>query len=309
MTIRQSVLTPNTASVGDTSRAIVYMCLACLFWAALELFGGYIPSNYSALETVWVRYGVHLVFMLLVFGPSYRTKLLRTNSLKLQLFRPVLMIGMPLFFLLGVRFMPAQDVWAVFWVTPLMVMGLGRLFLNEHVALPNWIATAIGLGGIYAIFHPAVRFLMSWTIVLPLATAFCFSLYVVLTKMLHGERTLTNLFYTAFVVFLPWSFGLPHFWQTPTPTAMIAMSAVGLLGFATLYFLDKAQQRAATSALAPFLYAQPVFVVLLSVLVLHQSPGISRWLGSSILVGIGIFLVMIERFQNMPAGGESSSSI
>ncbi len=250
-------------NVSKMVRAALYICIACLFWAALELLAKTIPDENSPFQIVWFRYAFHLVFMLVVFGPSYRTNLVRTRSLKLQILRPILMIAMRIFFLLGVKAMPLQNVWAIFWLTPLMVMGLASFILKERVPFIYWIAACAGLSGIFAIFRPADILSTNWTIILPLGMAFCFSLYLVLTRMLHTERSATNLFYTGLVVFLPWSFGLPLFWQHLSMTAIMMMSAVAFFAFWSLFFLDAANKLSPVSKLAPFLYAQPAFLVFL----------------------------------------------
>ena len=197
---------PTTATARHRLQGIGFILLSTLLWAALELIGGVIPDNNKALLVVWVRYGSHLAFMLVVFGPRYRTDLVRTRALKLQLFRPVFMIGMPLFFLLGLRFMPVTNVWSAFWIAPFMTTILASILFKEQVSMWQWLTTLIGLLGAIAIYQPKAGFL-SWALIFPLGMAFCFSCYLVLTRALRTERTVTNVFYTGLIVFLPWSLG------------------------------------------------------------------------------------------------------
>ena len=205
------------------------MLLSTLLWTALELIGGVVPHNYQGLLVVWVRYASHLAFMLIVFGPRYRFDLVRTQALKLQLFRPVFMIGMPLFFLVGLRFMPVTNIWSAFWLAPFMTMILASILFKERVSVWQWLTTLIGLFGAIAIYQPKAGFL-NWTLIFPLGMAFCFSGYLVLTRALRTERTLTNLFYTALIVFLPWSLGFFYFWRPLNLSAFYAMTAIGILG-------------------------------------------------------------------------------
>ena len=290
-------MAPATTTTNNRRYGIAYLCLSCFFWAAVELTGFFVPRGYSALQTVWARYVFHIFFILIVFVPSQRTNLIRTHSLKVQLFRPVLMIGMPLFFLLGIRFLTQEAVWAVFWIAPLMVLVLAAILLKERIGLPYWLATIGGFVGVLAIFQPRLVRLFNWTLILPLGMAFCFSLYLVLTRFLHAENTVTNLFYTGLVVSLAYSFGLPYFWKTMNITALLTMSMIGFLGFWVLYFLDKALERTPTSVLAPFLYTQPIFALFLNSFFFRQFPGFMRLAGSLALIGIGIFLALL-RMQN-----------
>ena len=288
---------PTSATTRNIMYGIVYMCLSCFFWAAIELTGFFIPEGYNALQTVWVRYGFHLVFMLIVFGPSQGINLVRTQVLKLQLFRPLLMIGMPVFFLLGISFMPHQNVWAIFWTAPIMVLVLATLILKERVTSSYWLLTTVGILGVLAIYQPRLQLLTNWTIIFPLAMAFCFSFYVILTRALRAESTVTNLFYTALIVFLPWSIGLPYFWQSMNIMALITMCLIGFLGFWALYFLDKAYELTPVSVLAPLLYSQPTFSVLLSFLLFRQPPGFFRLAGSAGLISMGTLVIFMEKLR------------
>jgi drug/metabolite transporter (DMT)-like permease len=124
--------------------------------------------------------------------------------------------------------------------------------------------------------------------------AFCFSLYFVLTRILYAENTVTNLFYTGLVVSISYSFGLPYFWKSMNIAALLTMSLIGFLGFWCLYFLDKAVERAPTSVLAPFLYAQPIFALFLNSFFFRQSPSLIRLAGSLSVIGIGVFLAFLK---------------
>jgi drug/metabolite transporter (DMT)-like permease len=276
---------PTTATANHRLQGIGFMLLSTFLWAALELVGGVIPDNYKALLVVWVRYGSHLAFMLIVFAPRYRIDLVRTRAPKLQLFRPVFMIGMPLFFLVGVRFMPVSNVWSAFWIAPFMTMTFAAFLFKEKVRIWQWLTTLIGLFGAIAIYQPKAGF-FNWTLIFPLGMAFCFSGYLVLTRALRKERTVTNLFYTALIVFLPWSLGFFYYWRPLNLIAFSAMTAIGILGFWSLYFLDKAVERAPVSVVTPFLFGEPVFILLLGYFLFGSSPSTVAILG-------GVFLFMV----------------
>jgi drug/metabolite transporter (DMT)-like permease len=284
---------PVTATARHRLQGIGFALLAALFWAIMELTPSFVPHGFSALQVVWVRYGAHLIFMLAVFGPRYRMDLLRTHALKLQLFRPVFMIGMPLCFLIGLKFMPLANAWSVFWIAPFMTMVLAAVVLQERISILQWLTTIMAIFGAIAIYQPNLG-LLRWTIIFPFGMAFCFSAYLILTRALREERRVTNLFYTALVVFLPWSLGLPRFWQPLNGTALFAMAAIGILGFWSLYFLDKAYECAMVSTVTPFLFAEPIFILIFGYVLFGRVPSMTAILGSIFLVVIILFLVLYE---------------
>jgi drug/metabolite transporter (DMT)-like permease len=286
---------PTTATLQHKLQGIGFVLQSALFWAAMELAGRFVPHNFKALQVVWVRYGSHLVFMLTAFGPRYRAELIRTHALKLQLIRPVFMIGMPLFFLVGLKFMPYANVWTAFWIAPFVTLVLASIFLQERVSVLQWITIVVGLFGAMAIYQPQPGF-FNWTLIFPLGMAFCFSGYLILTRALREEKTVTNLFYTALIVFVPWSLGFFYFWRPLNWTAFFAMAAIGILGFWSLYFLDKAFERAPVSTVTPFLFAEPIFTVILSYFIFGSVPSTIAIVGSLVLT-ISIVCLIYYEFQ------------
>jgi drug/metabolite transporter (DMT)-like permease len=272
---------------------IGYMLLASFFFASVETASRFIEGGDNAIQTVWVRYATHIIFMLLVFGPRQRLGLVRTKRLKLQLTRPITMIAMPLVFIGGLALLPAHDVWALFWLSPLMVLGLAAVLLKESIGWPRWLGSALCLLAVWLVMRPDMK-VVNWTIVMPVGMAFSYSLYRVMTRMLKDENSLTSLFYSALVVLLPLSLFLPFFWQPITLGGLLPRVFIGLLGYATLYFLDKAYETAPAAVMAPFSYSQVPFLLLLALIVFHEVPDRRALLGCAILIVLGTALFIYE---------------
>jgi len=293
MNIKTFSSIPTNATFTQKLQGIGFVILSALFWAGMELTGSFVPQGFKALEVVWVRYGIHLIFMLIVFGPRYRTGLVRTHALKLQLFRPVFMIGMPLCFLIGLKFMPFADVWSLFWIAPFLTLLFAAVLLHEQINIVQWLTMVVAIFGAIEIYHLQPG-LLHWTIIFPLGMAFCFSGYLILTRALREQQTVTNLFYTALVVFLPWSLGLPYFWHPLTRIAFYAMASIGILGFWSLYFLDKAYEIAPVSTVTPFLFSEPIFIVIFSYFLFRTVPSMMAIVGSVLLAIIILCLIGYE---------------
>jgi drug/metabolite transporter (DMT)-like permease len=255
-----------------------------LLWTTVEGTAVFLSRPYSLYQIIWTRYAAHLLFMLVVLGPRYKTRLVRTKHLGLQVFRGLLMLGMPAFFITAVSRLPVNDVMAAFWVAPLMVLALSAVVLRERIQLWQWAIAGAGLVGALFILRPAGG-LLQWAIILPLGMAFCFSLYVVLTRYLRAEETITNLFYTALCVLAPLSLGMPFVWRTPTVGDILLMSIIGLLGLLLLYILDKACEMVPASDFATYLYFQPLWMVAANYLLAAELPGKLALLGALIISG------------------------
>ncbi|MCC7368639.1 MAG: DMT family transporter [Chloroflexi bacterium] len=263
-------------------------------WAFIEVGAAQALAGYSGFEVVWARYGTHLALMLVVFAPRRRTALVRTSRLWLQLGRGALMLGMPACFLFAARLLPPNDILAVFWISPLLVVLFGGLVLGERVQPGQYLCAAIAFVGVVLILQPASH--LFWRpLLLALGMALSFGVYVICTRILRNEAPTTNLFYTAAVVFVVLSAVLPFFWRAPDFDALIAMMGVGSMGFVLLWMLDYALSVAPASTVAPLAFTQPLWFVLLGLLT-GRTPNLFVAVGAlTVAAGIGGYVVMEMR--------------
>lgn len=267
-------MTSITAAVPvpkTTVYSILLMGLVSFIWALMEVLLRFIPANYSIYQVIWGRYAAHILFMLLVFGPRYGAGLVHTRHLKLQIGRALMMLVMPVSFIWATNYMGVKNILAIFWLAPLMIVGLSRLLLHERVRWWGWLTVLAGSAVILLALRPN-RDMTLAGILLAFAMTLSFSLYLVMTPMLRHDHRLTNLFYTAVGVLIPLSFGLPFFEHNLALKPNLLIAGVGLLGFLLLFTLDKALEMTPPSILAPFLFAQPVFMIILIYLVKVVTP-------------------------------------
>jgi drug/metabolite transporter (DMT)-like permease len=211
--------------------------------------------QYSPYQTVWVRYGAYLVFMLAILGRTEGWKMVCTPRLGRQVFRSLLMLAMPFCFISAVcRGINLRLVWAMSWIAVPMTILMANVILRERFATAQWIAALIGLAGTWLFIRPPFPRTGGWLLLLPLGMGFCFALYVVLTREMRTEPTSANLFHTALWVFIPLSFVMPSVWHTPSPKVALVMIGIGVWGFVVLLFLDRALAWAPASLVAPFIY-------------------------------------------------------
>ena len=240
----------------DNRRAMLLMLAFVSLWALVEAMAAHVLRAYSPYQVVWTRYAVHLALMLLVWGWREPTSLWRTRRPVFQLARSLLMLGMPACWIIGMQLgVRATTVMALFWLSPLFILLLARLFLRERVPASIWVASVIACAGAL-LLHPPGAMPPLHLLLLPLGMGLCFSLYVVMTRSLRSETTRANLFYTALGVFVALSPAMPGIWVAPLPSDLLAMVGVGVLGYATLYLLDRMAAAAPVSVSAPFSYLQ-----------------------------------------------------
>jgi drug/metabolite transporter (DMT)-like permease len=257
-----------------------------VLWAAVESVAVHLSRGYSPYQVVWTRYAVHLGFMLAVWGWRQPLSLFSTRRPLFQFGRSALMLIMPVSFVVGAtRGLDHAALMAVFGVTPLLVLAFSGVFLQEMPTFVLFVAAA-GAGAGAALLlspehAPASMRLLLW----PLVMAASFSLYIVMTRSLRTETTRANLFYTALGVFLALSPLMPAVWIWPTAHDLAVMVAIGLLGWAGLYCLDRLAAAAPVTESAPLTLVQVVITVGLGTLAGHFQPRPELWTGLALSAG------------------------
>lgn len=242
--------------MNDARRAMLYMTAFAVMWALIEVMAGSVLRRYSPYQVVWTRYAVHLLLMLAIWGLREPRSLWHTSRPVFHLARSLLMFGMPASWVLAMgQGVPGGTIMTIFWFSPLAILLLARALLRERMPAWLWLATAVACAGAF-LTHEAAPIASAWELLLPASMALCFSLYVVMTRMLRTENVLANLFYTALGVFLVLTPAMGWLWVWPTAVDAAVMVAVGVLGFVTLWLLDRACAAAPVSLAAPFNFVQ-----------------------------------------------------
>lgn len=240
--------------------SVALVALFSLLWAVIEWVGP--GAGLPGEQVVWIRYAVHLAVLTMFCGWRYRSALVKTSHPWLQFLRSACMFGMPMSFLLAIERMHPNTALTVFWIAPLMLVALD----TRAARVPsNWIAGLAAVGGAVLILKPDMTFAAS-TLVFPVSMAVCFSAYLVLTRRLRDELEATNLFYTAFWVFIAMSFRLPAVWRAPTHVGLVVTVFIGVAGLVALYAVDLAVKRNSPGTIGAAFCLQPVFAALIHTL-------------------------------------------
>ncbi len=282
----------------DRFKAIALVTLAVTMFACLDGTAKYLVSveRLPVGQIVWMRFFGHFLLVGLVLGLVSIPRLLRTQKMKHQLVRSVLMLSATLFNVLALRHLRLDQTTTILFLAPLTVALLAGPTLGEWIGLRRFVAILVGFMGIlvairpgFSAVHPA--FLLS------LAGMLSYSVYILMTRYLAAHDTSeVTLFYstlvgTAFAA--PWAISE---WVWPDdPFAWIVLFSLGFWGGAGHYVFIIAHRWAPTSALAPFLYVQLVAVTAIGYLVFGELPDVWTIIGAGIVVASGIYLLHRER--------------
>lgn len=271
------------------ARGALYIAAAVFMFASMDVLAKIMARDYPVPVTVWARYVVHMLFMLIVLGPRIGFDLVRTQRMGLQILRGLLLAGSTFFFYSALKFLPLAEAAAISFVAPLMVVAFSGPILHERVNRGQWLAVLAGFVGVLIVVHPGAA-LMHLASLLPLGAALLYSLYQVFTRKLAGrENPMATLFYTALVGTGVCSLVLPFTWQTPTLTQGLILLCMGLVSGAGHFMLIRAVHYAAPSALAPVVYSQLVWANIYSMIVFNDYPDFTSVIGMIVIVIAGLY--------------------
>jgi drug/metabolite transporter (DMT)-like permease len=237
-------------------RAMLWMLLFGGIWATVEIVAAFMHRAYSPYQIVWGRYGVHLAFMLALFGRREPGALIRTQRPGFQLARSMLMLIMPASFIMALqRGVDYRVATAVLASVPVLILIFGTAFLRERPANGTWTVAILVAAACAACEWPLPGFSIR-QLVFPLVTAVSFSLYVVMTRSLRTETTRANLFYSALGVFAVLSVFIARVWIRPDAHDLACIVIIGLLGYLGLYAIDRCTAFTPVSVSAPFAVCQ-----------------------------------------------------
>lgn len=298
---------------ADTVRGIALMCLAVLLFILLEMSAKAATHYVPVAEVVWARYTVHLLFMIIVVGPKYRLKLVRTRHLKIQMLRSVLLGLVTACTFFGLSRLAMPEVTTISFAAPFLVAALSVPLLKEHVGVHRWAAIIVGFIGVLIVLRPGLG-IVDWAAFVIFGAAFFNALYQIATRKIAGkEDPIVSIFYTSLVGAIALSIGLPFFWTTPDSLwGVLAMIGAGIFGGTGHFLLIVAYKYAPASLLSPFYYTQIVWSVVVGYLAFGDLPDQWTVVGAAVVVGSGLYLMWREirrkrAFPTAPNKGSASA--
>lgn len=287
---------------------LAFMGAGFFLFSAADALAKLLTETMHPIQIVWSRqlglvFGV--VILLLVRGPS----ILRTKNPGLQITRGVLAVCSATLFIFAVGYVPLADAVAVTFVAPFMVTIMGALILREKVGPRRWAAVAVGFIGTMIVIRPGSG-VMHPAMFLVLLAATSFALRQVLSRMLAGsDSTATTIAYTSLTASLIATVPLPFVWHWPETRIEIAW-LVGMAVVAGLgeLLVIKALEVAQAVVIAPLHYSMMIWGTMYGVLVFGQWPDMWTWVGATIIVATGLYILYRERLVGKQARAANKSA-
>jgi len=294
MAIPGSARKPQTSQDENVTTGILMMMGAVATFAVIDVCAKYLVGMMPPMLVVLARYGLSLVYVL---GLMWWTGSLsfRSNHPWLQVMRGVMLLSTTMMNFVALQYLRLDQTSAIFFSNPLWVCALSPFLLGEHIGPRRWAAVVIGFLGVLLIIRPGADS-FHWAMLLSVAVAIIGALYQITTRKIGGrDPALVSLLLASLVgTSLATPLGLAD-WVTPGPGVFGLMLVMGLAGGFSHHLLIKAHTIAPAPTLAPFIYTQIIWMILLGYLVFDDVPDIFTIIGAGIVVSSGLYVYYREQ--------------
>lgn len=265
-------------------------------FALLDGLGKLVMQQHLPLfVAVFFRYLVALLLAIVIVMRAGGPALLSTRHPMLQSLRGLMLLSATWLNFAAISYLQLAQTAAISFTIPLWVCALSVPLLGEKVGLWRWSAVIIGFLGVLVIMRPGTMG-FHWAMLFSLASALCGSIYNILTRKVGGrDRAETSLFYVGLVGCLAAATPLGWYWQLPEGWQWVILLAIGLCGGVGHLMLIQAHRLAPASLLAPFIYTQIVWMILLGFAMFGDLPDAWTLAGAAIVIASGLFVFMRER--------------
>lgn len=298
---------PAVPSGGEQVRGMAIMTIAMLVLPLMDIIGKWLASvdQVSPGQIALIRFAIQFVVLAPIVIATLGVAALKPHHFWANMFRGLLLGLASLLFFIAVKYMPVADAIAVFFIEPLILVVMSAVFLGEKVGWRRSLAVIVGFIGALIVIQPSYE-LFGPVSLLPLCTAFLFSVYLILNKklalddepvvmqMVAGAGATVTL---ALAVVGGTMFGIADLAPTMPQFGIswLLLVVIGLISASGHLMVVQAFRYAPASLLAPFQYFEIVTATAFGLLLFGDFPTPLKWIGITIIIGSGLYTFWRER--------------
>ncbi len=276
-------------------RAIALVAVATLCFATLDAAAKWLVKTLPVAEVVWLRFGTHVLLMLVLLLPRRGLALFQMKSVKLNLLRGAMLASMTGLNFWALQYLQLAETGAIQFSVPILIALMSAWWLKERLDARRCVAIVAGFAGVLLVirpgsqaFHPAI--------LLSVGNACLYAAFNLLTRRMAATESPDTMQLVsaigAMVALAP--VALPQ-WQTPSGAwTWLLVLATGFFGGFGHLAVAQAHKHASAAVLGPFLYQQILYMALWGWLVFGQMPDAFVVAGSLVVVLSGLYLLWLE---------------
>ena len=215
----------------------------------------------------------------------------------------------------GLGLLPLPEVTAIGYATPIFVVILAALMLNERIRLVRISAVAIGLVGVLIMVWPRLSgaadmedsATLGAMLILGATVARAF-VQIHVRKMVQTEHTAAIVFYFSLTATLLSLLTIPFGWVIPDLHTTMLLVTAGLLGGVAQILVTSSYRFGAASMLAPVDYSSMIFAILVGYIWFDELPTLVMMAGATLVVAGNILVIWREHQLGVERGKDRAVS-
>lgn len=282
---------PRNRLIGIGLISITFLCFSLLDGGAKWLV-----RALPVVEVVWLRFLIQVLLGGALLVPRQGMALLRTRRPRLQFLRAALLAVMTAMNFWALQYLQLAETSSIMFSTPILIALFAAPMLGETLDRARWMAILAGFAGVLIIIRPGMQGFHP-ALLLCLMNALLYAMFNLLTRRLAAyDSPETSQFLSALGATLALTPFALAAWQTPASALEWSVAfLMGLFGGLGHYGLALAHRYAPASVLAPFLYQQILYMMILGYVIFGDVPNPAVLIGAAVVIASGLYLLWREQ--------------
>lgn len=270
--------------LGTTSKAILFMVLASLFFTALNTLVRSV-NHLPTFQIVFFRSIGSAACCFIVL--AYRRISPVGNAPRWLILRAVVGLTSMVLFFYAIKIMPLGSAVALRYLSPFFAAILAVVLLKEKMKSWQWFFFLTAFLGVLLIKGIDPRITVLGLLVVVLSALFSGMVYVIIRKLGDTENPIVIVCYFMTAGTLVGGIMSLFHWISPLRGEWVILSLMGLVGFIAQVLMTRALQLAEANLITPFKYSEVIFTLMIGWMLFGEH---QEWLA---LVGISVIIVSL----------------
>jgi len=284
------------------------MLVSVFFMSTMDVVIKILVEHYSSFQVVFLR--------CIMSFPLYAVWILVTGTSQFRTAYPVGhlvrgLLGVVMLYAVGECFREMQlaDAYVLFFAAPLLITLLSGPVLGEPAGAFRIFAAVLGFSGVLIVLNPTGDGWVSYGAMMGLIGMAAYSLTTLLLRRLGSkDGTVTIAFwFVAIVGAISGVLAIPQ-WKPLSAEHWLPLLVLGVSGAGGQVLLTAAFRRASVAIVAPLDYTHMIWAVIYGLALWGYLPGWRVWVGATVIVLSGIFILYRENRLRLKLLSESASS-
>ena len=270
-------------------KAIILALIASFCAVLMSVFLKLAQEDSNVFTIGFLRFFFGLL-LITPFVIQSNFKIYNTINFKLHILRCIINVPMMIFGFAALTYIPLEQIKAIGFLSPILVVILSVIFLGERIYLIRTFSLILGFIGTLIILRPGF-IEINIGVYMVLASALLWSCVIIITKfMSKNDSAMTILTFQYTFVTL---FTLPLaiiYWNNPSFISLIYTLLAAIVGTVLHLCINNAYKLSDLSIIQPVWFTQLVFASFLGFIIFGSLPDFFTWIGA-ILVFISVLII------------------